>query len=136
LCSGAAGEVENFAVERPRAKSLRRSKPEQSVPGARTRLKFSVEELALVVEAIGYASRCCHAKPNSHFLLCLLIVKETVLTKESDAADAKVLPRSSTIGLFESTELPSRMPVRVTHDLTVSMRIPWIGLDELLAISC
>src|SRR5262249_18521244 len=89
LCSRAGKEVENVAVERPGAKSLRRGKSEQSIPGARTGLKFSVEELALVVNAISYASRCCEAKQNSHFLLCLHIIKETVLPKEGDVPDAK-----------------------------------------------
>src|SRR5215831_2153501 len=58
-------------------------------PGACTGLKFSIEKLTLVVEAISYASRRLDAKQNSCFQLSLLIVKETVLPEESDVAEAK-----------------------------------------------
>src|SRR5262249_19845322 len=89
LRSRAAQDIENVAVEGPGAKSLRHCSTEQCIPGAGAGMELGIEELPLVVDAIGYARGRLHAEEDGRFGLGLFVKEKPVLPKKRHIAEPR-----------------------------------------------
>ena len=79
--------VQDVAVDRPPALSVRQSKPEHGIPGARARLELRFEQLSLIVALAGLSGRRLDAGKQRGLQAGVLAV-ETVLTEQGQVADA------------------------------------------------
>ena len=79
--------VQDVAVDRPPALSLRQSEPEHGIPGARAGLELRFEQFALIVALAGLSGRRLDAGKQRGLQAGVLAV-EAVLTEQGQVANA------------------------------------------------